>query len=544
MTSTVAEPILRPELVPSANGTVPARRSHSTAVRAVRWFIHAVPTALCFALLVGVAYAGHATGWKMPKLAVLAGTPAPEPDDWCADHNVPESACVECDETLLPRPKSHGWCRAHGVFECPTCHPESAQVAGRPEPFPYDPAGPLALLPRPENNSRCDLPHRRLQFASVEAADKAGIDVDVVGVRPMTEAVVGHGEIGFDPNAVARLSARAAGTVWRVFKAVGDPVRAGEVVALVDAAELGRAKTEYANAAVQLRLKARTLESLKGAGGAVPERAIQEAEGAVEEAKLRRVTAEQALVALGVPPPAGLAALDAQEIVTRLRFAGLPADLAAGLAYDPTATNCLLPVRAALAGAVVTRDAVAGEPTDAGKVLLATADVRRLWLTLNVRLEDVPRLAVGQPVHFRPDAGGSELAGTVAWVGPAADDKTRTVPVRVDVPNPDGRLRANTFGTGRVILRHEPRAVCVPKDAVQWEGCCHVVFVRDKDYLKADAPKVFHVRQVRPGAADETHVELLAGVLPGEVVVTKGSAVLRGELLRNGLGEGCACHKH
>ena len=88
------------------------------------------------------------------------------------------------------------------------------------------------------------------------------------------------------------------------------------------------------------------------------------------------------------------------------------------------------------------------------------------------------------------------------------------------------------------MLREEPQAVTVPKEAVQWDGDCNVVFVRDKNFLKDGSPKVFHIRQVRPAAKNETHVELLAGVLPGEVVATKGSAALRGELLKNNLGAG------
>ena len=82
----------------------------------------------------------------------------------------------------------------------------------------------------------------------------------------------------------------------------------------------------------------------------------------------------------------------------------------------------------------------------------------------------------------------------------------------------------------------------VPHEAVHWEGCCHVVFVRDKDYLKPDSFKVFHVRKVRIGARDEKNAEIVAGVLPGELVVTQGSGTLLAELLRGNLGEGCACH--
>ena len=67
--------------------------------------------------------------------------------------------------------------------------------------------------------------------------------------------------------------------------------------------------------------------------------------------------------------------------------------------------------------------------------------------------------------------------------------------------NADRRLRDKTFGTARIILREEPPAVVVPREAVQTTSDASFVFVRDKNYLQEGSPKVFHVRQVRIGAA-------------------------------------------
>jgi cobalt-zinc-cadmium efflux system membrane fusion protein len=118
------------------------------------------------------------------------------------------------------------------------------------------------------------------------------------------------------------------------------------------------------------------------------------------------------------------------------------------------------------------------------------------------------------------------------------DEKTRTVKVRADISNPDGRLRMGMFATGRIVLREEPAAVAVPTEAVQWDGSCHAVFVRDKHFLDAGGPKVFHTRTIRPGVKDDRYTEIIVGVLPGEVVATKGSGILRASLLKNNLGAG------
>jgi len=87
------------------------------------------------------------------------------------------------------------------------------------------------------------------------------------------------------------------------------------------------------------------------------------------------------------------------------------------------------------------------------------------------------------------------------------------------------------------VLRDEPDAIIVPSSAVHWEGCCNVVFVRDRDYFTSPY-KVFNTRSVRPGVVQGETTEMIAGLWPGEVVVTQGSGVLRAELLKGNLGAG------
>jgi multidrug efflux pump subunit AcrA (membrane-fusion protein) len=167
-----------------------------------------------------------------------------------------------------------------------------------------------------------------------------------------------------------------------------------------------------------------------------------------------------------------------------------------------------------------------------------------MWLTLNIPVEDAGRIALGQQVRFQPDGGREEMSGKIVWISTTADAQTRTVAVRAEVPNRENQLRNETFGNGKIVLRETPEAVTVPSEAVHWEGCCHVVFVRDKDFFNGkNSPKVFHVRTVRLGAKNEKFTEIIAGLLPGEVVATEGSDVLRAKLLQNNLGEGCCAGK-
>jgi cobalt-zinc-cadmium efflux system membrane fusion protein len=504
-----------------------------------------LPNLIVFTALGGLLYFGHHTGWKMPKFSALTGgTPAAE-DDWCREHLVPESQCIECQPELFARGESFGFCRIHGVAECVIDHPELAQVKGDPHLPQYDTAQAIAVRDRNENNSRNMLHKKIVQFTSAESAAKSGIDVDVVQERPMTEFLTANGEMTFDPTRVAHLSPRVAGTVAHVFKTLGDDVSAGEILALIDAAGVGQAKSQLSHAVVQYQLRKTSAERLRVAAesGSVPNKTLLQAEAAFQEAQIAFVSARQSLANLGFDVPEEIETRNARQLADDLRFLGIPAEMVATLSRETQSAN-LIPVRAPLAGVVVSADVVAGEVVNTTNLLYTASDPRRLWLLLNVRPEDARYVTLGQSVLFRTDENANQAAGNVAWISPAVDEQTRTLRVRVVLDNEDRRLRDKTFGTARIILRDEPLAVVVPREAVQSTSDASFVFVRDRNYLKVGSPKVFHVRQVRIGARDEQYVELLAGVLPGEVVATKGSPVLLAQLLRSNLGAACGCHEH
>jgi cobalt-zinc-cadmium efflux system membrane fusion protein len=410
-------------------------------------------------------------------------------------------------------------------------HPQLAQVNEQPQLPKYDTLRAISLITRPENNSRNTLHTNRVQFASEDTVTKSGIDVDVVQERPMVDAILANGELLFDPTRVGHLSSRAPGTVAAVFQTVGDRVSAGEILALVDASQVGQAKSQLNQAIVELRLRRNTVERLRplASSGAVPRKSIIEAGAALEEAEVKLISARQSLVNLGFEIAAELEAKSPQALADELRFLDIPPALIGSFSSGARTAN-LIPIRAPYSGVLVHSEVVAGEVVDT--------------LILNVRQEDAKYVRQGLPVRFQSDHADQNVGGQVSWISPAVDEPTRTLKVRVALTNEDGRLRDRMFGTGRIILREEPHAIVVPREAVQSIVDESFVFVRDKNYFQEGTPKFFHVRQVRLGARDDQYVELLAGVLPGEVVASKGSNVLLAQLLRSNLGAGCGCHEH
>ena len=224
-------------------GSSPPQRSLTG--RIFGWMGHAVPGLIALAAVGSLVFAGQKTHWRIPKFSELRGQAAVEKDDWCETHAVPDSICVECRKGCLPPAKERGWCKIHGVHECPVCNPAIAQIPNAAEAAaeekPHS-ADALNFAPRPENNSKCKLQQRRIQFASTEIIERLGIEVTPAKYAPISESGMANGEIGFDPTRAARLSSRVSGTLFRVEKQIGDKVKRGDVLALVDAAGVGQAK--------------------------------------------------------------------------------------------------------------------------------------------------------------------------------------------------------------------------------------------------------------------------------------------------------------
>jgi cobalt-zinc-cadmium efflux system membrane fusion protein len=364
---------------------------------------------------------------------------------------------------------------------------------------------------------------------SPETAEKAGIETTPVAEQPLGEYVTAMGEVAYNHHRIAHLAPRAAGTVWSVEKHEGDPIKKGDVLAVISSAEVARLKTDLQQALLQVEVRNRSWQTLQAISGSTPERQMREAEALLREARLRLAGDRQALLNLGLPARVeDLTGLPDEEVARRLARLGLPDEIVRRAGVGALPAN-LLPMYAPFDGLVIHHEAVLGEVVSTKEPQFTVADVSTLMVLLNLRVEDANRVAVGQEVVFQADAAGVEARGPLDWVSAEVDGKTRTVRARATVPNPDGRLRPRTFGTGRVLVKPIPRAVAVPDAAIQWEAGKAMVFVRQSatEYL----PQV-----VTLGVRQDGHTQVLEGVRPGDEVVTTGSHVLRSEMLKDRIG--------
>jgi cobalt-zinc-cadmium efflux system membrane fusion protein len=407
--------------------------------------------------------------------------------------------------------------------------------------------------PAEEDGPNFDKP---IQFKSTEAVTKTGLEFAVAEERSMPEYVTAPGSVEYDHLHLAHLSSPVSGTVWRVDKIHGQRVEKGTVLALLNAADVGKAKADLLQAQIRINLQTEVLKRLNQNPALVPERQIQEAQVTLREARFQRLAALQALANLGMPASAdGLDGLSDEELVKRVRFLGLPEELKPELERETTSAN-LLPLRAPFEGVVAHHDIAVGEVVSTlhTQPLYTVADLREMWINLTVRVEDVGKLKAGQTLTFKPDQNlgdpHSELyklarwlpfsplrdsvppegvKGIIEWISPEVDEKTRTVHLHAHVKNPGGQLRANGFGTGQVLIREKQSAVAVPTDAVQEDSGTQFVFVKVDE-------KSFQPRKVKLGLRHASFIEIESGVQAGEEVVTTGSHVLKSELFKSRLG--------
>jgi cobalt-zinc-cadmium efflux system membrane fusion protein len=441
---------------------------------------------------------------------------------FCKGHGVPEAVCTKCRDDLEGAFRSEGdWCEEHGLPEshCESCNPGALEKyeSSKAEPFESAKEPDLTVLTvdRPRVRAlpslTCSTDSSIVRLATASVATRVGVLVEKVQRGKLRKTLEAPATVEYDSRSHARLAPRAAGTVVEVRPDLGDEVKAGDVLIVLDSAALGAAKSELLQAAARVGLweKNSQREGALLEKGLSTEKDALGAETQLVESRIALATSERRLASLG---------LTAEQL---------------GAVRDKGETSSLLSITAPFAGVVISLDAVLGELASPEVSVIAVADTSKMWVLLDVDQAEIRLVERGQAVLLTVEGwAGETLGGRVTWLSSDVDRRTRTVKVRAEFENPEGILRAQSFGTARIVTRDDKEAVLVPKDAVQWEGCCNVAFERQ-------SPTDFVPRKLRLGYDAGDFYEVLHGLSGGETVVTQGSFILKTELQKGSIGAGC-----
>ncbi|GJE45396.1 efflux RND transporter periplasmic adaptor subunit [Methylobacterium soli] len=362
--------------------------------------------------------------------------------------------------------------------------------------------------------------------------ESAGIRVAPVSAGVLSRRLVVPGVVTPDAERVARVAAKVVGTVAELRKRLGESVRKGDVVAVIDSREVADAKNDYIAALVGLDLQ----EMLFARDHALWDRKISaeqqflRARTSLVEAQLKVNLARQKLSALGVPE-AEVAAL-AETPTTKLA-AGEDEHMA-GLRRAPLDGLQRYNLRAPISGQIIERRVDLGAPVnDEGqeKEIYTIADLSQVWVELAVPVSDLGAIAEGQSVALTRSGSATATPGRIVFVSPMLDPQTRAAKVIAVIANPDLAWRPGSFATVEVAVGAEAARVRVPREAIQTVEGESVVFVR--------RPDGFAKRVVSLGQGDREAVAIVSGLMPGEVVAIAGSFILKAEL-----GKAEAEHAH
>ncbi|MBP1202467.1 cobalt-zinc-cadmium efflux system membrane fusion protein [Duganella sp. 1411] len=297
-----------------------------------------------------------------------------------------------------------------------------------------------------------------------------------------------------DPARLVKIAPPLAGRIVRLNKQLGDPVKAGEVLFVLDAPDFALASADAAKARAALTLAAHNLER---------QRELDKSELAVRR-DLEQAQSEYAQ-----------AASESARADARLSQTGARAGAAAG----GKLADGKLAVRSPISGRVVELAAAEGAYwNDATAPLMTVADLSRVFVSANAQEKDLARVYVGQQASVKVDAYAEPVSGQVRYVGEMLDPDTRTVKVRLPFDNRDGRLKPGMFAEATLLSRAH-QGMLVPMAAVVQSGFSSRAFVEVK-------PWNFVPRELKLGAQIGQQVEVLGGLQAGERIVVKDGVLL------------------
>jgi cobalt-zinc-cadmium efflux system membrane fusion protein len=319
-----------------------------------------------------------------------------------------------------------------------------------------------------------------------------GIETATVQLSAVPNYLELPAQIQADPTRVVHVYAPAGGRITEMKVRPWDHVEKGQTLATLDSSDLARAVADYHKALIDQEVKQKELDRAKYlyAHSAVAQKDLQQAQGDAQMAEAEVQAGRAELQVLGVNP-------------------GHP--------------GAQLRVVAPRSGVVLDIGASQGEYSNAlsaAQPLCTIADISRVWAVGDIYEKDLTAARAGEPAKVTLDAyPGQSWKGRVSAVADAVDPNTRTLHVRVVLPNPGGKLKPAMFGSIR-LLRSTSHGIVVPSTAVIREGNMAYVFVSDGNGR-------YQRRTVTLGRTFGDSIEIASGLKPGETVVTRGALLLR-----------------
>jgi cobalt-zinc-cadmium efflux system membrane fusion protein len=315
------------------------------------------------------------------------------------------------------------------------------------------------------------------------------------------------GEIVINTDRQAHVVPRVSGIVREVYKKLGDPVKGGEVIAVIESSSLADTKAEF--------LAARERFDLAEVNFSREERLWKKKISSEQE----YLEARQVLVE---------ARINRRSVEQKLHALGFAEDYLKQLPEHPDQSFTRYEMKAPFDGVVIQKHISLGEALRADSEAFIVADLSTVWVDINIYQKDLTAVNKGQKVIVDIGHGFDSVESTLSYVGPLVGEETRTALARAVLDNSQGQLRPGMFITARVATNSVNVRVMIPKTALQTVEGKTVVFVRDNDG--------FESRTVVVGRDNGIQVEIIDGLDVGDRYVSEGAFTLKAQLSKSAFG--------
>ncbi len=330
----------------------------------------------------------------------------------------------------------------------------------------------------------------------------AVIRIGAVGRADLSDVLRVAGQVDFDEQRVTRIGATVTGRITELQASLGQNVKVGQTLAVLNSTELGAAQLAYMKARAQAQLNERSVERARQllAADVIGSAELQRRESELAISLSEQRAAADQLRVLGV----SRAALD------RLS--------------DTGAINSVSPVVANMAGTVVERRVAQGQVVQPSEVLFSIADLSRVWVIADVPEQQAGLVRAGQNIQVEIPSLDQRLTARLIYIADTVDPVTRTVKVRSELDNTDRMLKPAMLATVLIETRASSRLV-VPSAAVVRE--------RDNDHVFVEvSPGQYRMTPVRLGNPIGDLRPVMSGLTEGQRIVTDGAFHLNNERKR------------
>jgi cobalt-zinc-cadmium efflux system membrane fusion protein len=353
-----------------------------------------------------------------------------------------------------------------------------------------------------------------------DATQNNAIETETVSPQPIAGAIMATGKILVPENRVAVIGPVHEGRLVRLYAGQGARVAKGQKLADLESADLDQAEADYLKALTDYENARRTSTAEVKLAQETYDRTKVLYEKSITAGKNLQA-AEHDLEVAQATAANSIASTKAALTAARrhLLILGLKEPAIDELATKPSLAASVFSLTSPIEGIVVERNATVGATVGTDANLFKIIDLSSVWIDANVFEKDLERIKLGQEVKVVATAfPGSTFTGRVILVSSVVDPDTRTVKVRTEVANRDGRLKPDMFANVEIITDLHRMAISIPVAAVLDDGGKSVVFIANgSDYKKV---------QMTTGIQNNDRVEIIDGLKEGDKVVVKGNYLL------------------